>query len=105
VGNPLIDVLVVLFALIAGVLVAGVLRNGRSPYNDIGAGSLSFQHEDEDAEASEVASRHARAEELRQMLQARSERLVRSGEPPLDVEAELAKLEASHAGDDPGIGV
>lgn len=91
-GSPGVDIIVALVVLIAFVLIAGFLR--KSPYDEIGAGKLSFQHEDEDAEAAEIASRHARGEELRQMLQARSERLVRAGEPPLDVDAELARLEA-----------
>ncbi len=36
--------------------------------------------------------------EIRQMLTARSERLVRSGQAPLDVDAELARLMRSEAG-------
>jgi hypothetical protein len=46
----------------------------------------------------------ARAEqemEIRQMLQARSDRRMRRGEQPLDVEAELAKLQ-EQAGDQEG---
>lgn len=35
-----------------------------------------------------------REREIRQMLQARSERLVRRGEPALDIDAEVAKLTA-----------
>ena len=38
-----------------------------------------------------------REQEIRQMLQARSDRLVRRGEPALDVEAEVAKLTAAAA--------
>ncbi|MFI5003563.1 MAG: hypothetical protein ACHQE6_00985 [Solirubrobacterales bacterium] len=41
--------------------------------------------------------------EIRQMLVARSERLVRQGHPPLDVEAELARLERVETGP-PGSG-
>jgi len=41
--------------------------------------------------------RAEREQEIRQMLQARSERLVRRGEPALDVEAEVAKLTAAAA--------
>jgi hypothetical protein len=38
---------------------------------------------------------HAERErEIRQMVQARSERLVRRGEPPLDIDAEVARLTA-----------
>jgi hypothetical protein len=38
-----------------------------------------------------------REQEIRQMLQARSERLERRGEPALDVDAEVARLTAVHA--------
>jgi hypothetical protein len=39
-----------------------------------------------------VESRAERELEVRQMLTARSERLVRAGEPPLDIDAEVARL-------------
>jgi hypothetical protein len=39
-----------------------------------------------------VESRGERELEVRQMLTARSERLVRAGEPPLDIDAEVARL-------------
>jgi hypothetical protein len=39
--------------------------------------------------------RAEREQEIRQMLQARSERLVRRGKPALDIDAEVAKLTAS----------
>jgi hypothetical protein len=95
VGNPLIDILVAVVALIAFVGLAGTLK--KSPYDDIGAGKLTFQHDGEDAEAFEIAARLAHDDEIRQMLQARSERLQRLGEPPLDVEAELARINAGGA--------
>ncbi|MHB2001335.1 MAG: hypothetical protein ACYCSI_14310 [Solirubrobacteraceae bacterium] len=103
-GNPIVDIAAAIIALIAIVAIAGFLRS--DPYEQIGAGSLSFQHEDEDAEAAEIASRHAHDEEIRQMLQARSERLTRRGEPPLDVEAELARLRegGATAGDEGATG-
>jgi hypothetical protein len=47
-----------------------------------------------------------REQEIRQMLQARSERAVRRGEPALDIDAEVARLTATQpvsAGHDPGI--
>jgi hypothetical protein len=47
-------------------------------------------------------SRAERELEIRQMLTARSERLVRRGQEPLDIDAELARLEWAGAGDEPG---
>jgi hypothetical protein len=47
-----------------------------------------------------------REREIRQMLQARSERLMRRGEPALDIDAEVAALmaqEPAHAREDEGI--
>ena len=50
--------------------------------------------------------RAEREQEIRQMLQARSERRVRRGEPALDIDAEVARLMAAQpvsTGHDPGI--
>jgi hypothetical protein len=61
-------------------------------YHSMAGGSALYQAE--------------REQEIRQMLQARSERRVRRGEPALDVDAEVARLLAAQpasAGHDPGI--
>ena len=53
-----------------------------------------------------AAGRAERELEIRQMLGARSARLVRAGKPPLDIDAEVARLlEPSPAGRDhePGL--
>src|SRR4051795_8510512 len=42
-------------------------------------------------------------EEIRQMLEAKSQRRVARGEPELDVDAELAELTRSSAGADAGL--
>ncbi len=39
-----------------------------------------------------------REHEIRQLLEARSQRLVRQGHPPLDIDAELARLESPGGG-------
>lgn len=106
-GNPLIDILAGILAFAALLAIVGFLRN--SPLDEIGSGALSFEHGEDDAEAAEIASRHARSDEIRQMLLARSERLERAGQPPLDVEAELARIERGELldprGDEPPVGV
>jgi hypothetical protein len=88
-------VLPVLAMLVVLVLSDGG-ATGRSAYDQIGQGGFS-----RDSDASERVSALAldspseRAEqerEIRQMLRARSERLVRSGKPALDIDAELARL-------------
>jgi hypothetical protein len=86
-------------ALIAIVSVAFVITGGTgSAYDQIGAGGIAREGEYEAAPAPVAESPAGRAErelEIRQLLNARSERLVRSGQPALDVDAELARLLAS----------
>lgn len=68
---------------------------GGSAYDRIGEGGISRESDYGGASAPAHDSPAARAErerEIRQMLSARSERLVRRGQPALDVEAELARL-------------
>jgi hypothetical protein len=91
-----------------------------SMYDEIGSGGLPGEGEapgggspfgqsapeyDSIAMSPEL-QRAEREQEIRQMLQARSERRVRRGEPALDIDAELARLTApqpARAGHDPGI--
>jgi hypothetical protein len=77
-------------------LVFLLARPGNSAYDQIGQGGIARESDyGAGAPASEPASPAARAEreqEIRQLLRARSERLVRSGQPALDVDAELARL-------------
>jgi hypothetical protein len=101
------------------------LLSGGSVYDEIGQSGLGGDGAvagGEDASATPPAGRwepgqgtftHSpdalqgeREREIRQMLQARSERLVRRGEPALDIDAEVAALmahEPAHAREDQGI--
>jgi len=99
----------VAFSLLMSVLFM-VTRGTDNLYDQIGQGG--FTRESQSAGgmlAPEPQSPTARAEqeqEVRQMLQARSERLVRKGHEPLDIDAEVARLLApsvSAAGHDAGI--
>jgi hypothetical protein len=91
-----------------------------SMYDEIGSGGLPRENEtpgggspfgesapDYHSMAGGPALHQAeREQEIRQMLQARSERRVRRGEPALDIDAEVAKLLAAqpaNTGHDPGI--
>ncbi len=83
-------------------VLAGVLSMFSRPnlYDQIGQGGLSTVSEDrlsgdrQRARALELATARAeREQDARQMLQARSDRLVRQGRAPLDVDAELTKLD------------
>jgi hypothetical protein len=101
---------IVMFGAIALFVVLGVVSmfTRNNLYDQIGQGGLTLG-EDRSAgrgfsefdgtiapagPADLGSDSHAERErEIRQMLQARSDRLVRRGERPLDVDAELAKLE------------
>ena len=89
---------IVVFGAVALSVVMSVvfLLSRGSMYDQIGQGGLMGDLEPE-GQASVLAgdSPAGRAErelEIRQMLSARSERLVRMGRPALDVDAEVARL-------------
>jgi hypothetical protein len=89
---------VVLFALVG----LGSFLAGGGGYDNIGQGGLSMG---EGTPGSPIepppGSPEAQAErelEIRQMLQARSERLVRSGGKALDIDAELARIDEPAGG-------
>jgi hypothetical protein len=91
---------VVIFGAVGLFIVIGVLSTFTRPssiYDQIGRGELSLEGEADGSGAHAGAPEGAdpeREREIRQMLLARSERLVRRGEAPLDIDAELAKLAA-----------
>ena len=77
----------------------GEHSGGGSPFGHMGPeyDSIAMNPEHQSAE---------REQEIRQMLQARSERRERRGEPALDIDAEVAQLmgaQPASAGHDPGI--
>ena len=85
-------IVITLLAIVAGV--ASLFIGGPSPYDSIGRGDLTFHEPDlgggkgSPPPASPVESEA----EIRQMLEAKSERRERRGEDPLDVDAEVAAL-------------
>jgi hypothetical protein len=97
---------VVLFGSIGLFVVVGVLSmlTRNNLHDQIGQGGLSMGEDPFGSGPSAAgepagwdgdgsAARAERELEIRQMLTARSDRLVRQGQPPLDIEAELARLE------------
>jgi hypothetical protein len=84
----------VAFSVVMSVLFL-VTRGSDSMYDQIGQGGLSRDSDYSGGEVPVDGTPSARAEqeqEVRQMLRARSERLVRAGRPALDIDAEVARL-------------
>ena len=74
-------------------------------YSGLGRTGLSLDEPDlrpGPPPGSAAANAEAR-EEIRQMLEAKSDRMERRGEAPLDIEAEIASLTAPPGGDDPAL--
>jgi hypothetical protein len=87
--------IVIIGASIAAIVIAVIasLMSG-GLYDRIGAGAFSLDHE-EPSRGPAPGSPQARAEaaeEIRQLVEAKSARRVARGEEPLDVEAEIAAL-------------
>ena len=94
-GVVVLSVLVMLVVLV----VSNRGASGESVYDQIGQGGLSSDSDAPDwtstpgaVGADSPAELAEQEREVRQMLEARSQRMVRSGQPPLDVDAEVAKL-------------
>jgi hypothetical protein len=99
----------VAFSLVMSLLFL-VTRGKDSMYDQIGQGGLTRESDySGDSAGTSLDSPAARAEqeqEIRQMLRARSDRLVRAGRPALDIDAEVARLLAPAERDrdhDPGL--
>ncbi|HYN91727.1 MAG TPA: hypothetical protein VER75_07380 [Thermoleophilaceae bacterium] len=86
-------------SLLAVVVAAISYWGSGSIYSGLGRGDLELER---DRPASTGSAAEAR-EEIRQMLQAKSERREARGEAPIDVEAELASLTSAPAASDPGL--
>jgi len=93
----------VVFGIIALTVIMSLVflssrAEGGSAYDQIGRGGLVRDGEYESAAAEAPAPYESpagaaeREREIRQMLSARSERLVRSGKPALDIDAEVTRL-------------
>ena len=85
----------VAFSLVMSLLFL-VTRGTDSMYDQIGQGGLSREGDSRRRRGApapdSAAARAEQEEEIRQMLSARSERLVRRGGGPLDIDAEVARL-------------
>jgi hypothetical protein len=96
-------IIVVLIALPVGAIVFA--RGAGGAFNQIGKGPLALEQDFPQSSQGAVhaVSAEVREEEIRQMIQARSDRGVAKGRKALDVDAEVEKLLASDPGG-PGLG-
>lgn len=85
---PIVVIAVVIVATVVAVAVS--LASG-GLYERIGRGAFSLDQPDGREPSPAVAKAQA-DEEIRQLVQAKSDRRVARGEAPLDVEAEIAAL-------------
>lgn len=79
-------------SLLALLIAFGALIAGRKTWQDYGKGALTMDHEEP-----RPAGAAERDEEIRQLLEARNARRERRGEPPIDVDEEIARLTAPAA--------
>jgi hypothetical protein len=96
-------ILVVLLALPVGAIVFAMGAGGA--LRQIGKGDFAMDHDMPQSSGGSMApiSPEVREEEIRQFIQARSDRGVARGRKPLDVDAEVKKLlEADEVGPDLG---
>jgi hypothetical protein len=94
---------IVVVAVIAGVAaILSYIGSGRV-YGTIGKGSFALDRDERRAGPGPgtAAARHEQEEEVRQLLQAKSDRRQARGQAPLDVEAELHALLRPTADVDP----
>jgi hypothetical protein len=94
-GNGLIDLVVAIVALCGAIVAVGMLGRGSlgSLYDRIGeANGSSASGQPPEPRPGSAAAIAERDLEVRQLLQARSERRMRRGQAPLDVEAEVSRL-------------
>jgi len=100
-------VLIAISVIAALVAAASYWGSGRV-YRSIGQGELSMDREGPATSAARAPAPGSQAEaeareDIRQMLEVKSARRQARGEPPLDVEAELAQLTSGSPQHDPSL--
>ena len=93
---------VIVIAIVAGIAAIASYFGSGDVYRSIGKGQFALDSEDRPRgpKAGSPAAMAEQAEEVRQMIQARSDRGEARGEAPLDVDAEVAALLRPQAGED-----
>jgi len=91
--------ILIVVSLLAVVLAAVSYWGSGGIYSGLGRGDLDMERDRPVAAASDAEAQ----EEIRQMLQAKSDRREARGEAPIDIDAEMASLTAGPGLDDPGL--
>jgi hypothetical protein len=94
---------VIVVAIVAGIAAVASYIGSGNVYKSIGKGAFALDTDDRPRgpKPGSPAALAEQAEEVRQMIQARSDRRVARGEAPLDVDAEVAALLRPPGADDP----
>jgi hypothetical protein len=87
--------ILIVVSLLAVVIAAISYWGSGRIYSGLGRGDLELERDRPAANSSAAEAQ----EEIRQMLQAKSDRREARGEAPIDIEAEIASLRAPAAGD------
>ncbi len=91
--------ILIVVSLLAVVIAAVSYWGSGGIYSGLGRGDLDMERDRPVAAASAAEAQ----EEIRQMLQAKSARREARGEPPIDIDAELASLTTGPGLGDPGL--
>jgi hypothetical protein len=94
---------VIVVAIVAGIAAIASYVGSGNVYKSIGKGTFALDRDEQrpGPKPGSPAALAEQAEEVRQMVQARSDRREARGEAPLDVDAEVAALLRPAAADDP----
>src|SRR4051794_22161853 len=94
---------VIVFTIVAAIAAIASYIGSGNVYKTIGKGQFALDTEDRPRgpKPGTPAAMAEQAEEVRQMIQARSDRGEARGEAPLDVDAEVAALLRPPGGNDP----
>jgi len=93
---PLVIIGVSLIAIVIAVVATFASGGSQGLYERIGRGGFAMDGDEQQSrpgpQPGSAAARAEAAEEIRQLVEAKSARRVARGEAPLDVDAEVAKL-------------
>jgi hypothetical protein len=91
--------ILIVVSLLAVVIAAISYWGSGRIYTGLGRGDLELERDRPGAGGSAAEAQ----EEIRQMLQAKSDRREARGEAPIDIESEIASLTSSGGGHDPAL--